>query len=105
MLTNNGSDLKTLAAQDVRSVSTGRQLMFSSDARANFGANYGSGQVNAVVNSMTGTKIVLFAGGSPARIVLDGAQVAASAFSFDHAARTIAIELPPGQHTISIDLR
>ncbi len=104
-VTNNGSNLQRLAAQNARSVTHGKGLMFSAETPASIAANYGADQIGAVINSKTATRIVLFVGTKPISVFLDGKILGASSFSFSPDDGTVSLCIPAGQHEIRMVLK
>ena len=104
-LTNRGSELRMLSAQNARVVTRGTRRMFSAEDPVSIAVNYATDQLDAVVNSETETRILLFVGAKPVRMLLDGNAISASAFRFDASAGTIAIHIPAGRHEILVDLK
>jgi len=104
-VTNNGVNLKTLAAQNARSVTDGKRLMFSAETPVSIAANYGPDRIDAVLNSNAGKKIVLFVGERPVRVLMDGNEIPARSIVFDAAANTIALNIPAGRREIRIVLK
>ena len=51
------------------------------------------------------TKVTLFVGKNPVRVLLDGKELSANAFSFNRTDGTISLELPGGQHDLKIMFR
>lgn len=102
-LTNHGFSFSTFAAENARLVTNGKQLMFSAETVASIAAKYDRDEINAVVNSKTGTKVVLFVGSKPARVAVDG--IATSDSRFNPADRTVSLSLSKGQHEVRISLR
>ena len=104
-VTNNGAKLKTLAAQNARTVTKGGQLMFSAETPAGVAAAYSNEQIDAVVSSTSKTGIVLFVGSRPTEVQLGGDKLTANAFSFDPRAGTITLSVPAGQPQLRISLK
>jgi hypothetical protein len=67
--------------------------------------NFSANETTAVCNAETMTKIALFVGGNPVRVLLDGKELSADAFSFSRAGGTLALAMPAGQHDLKITLR
>ena len=105
MLTNNASDLKTLAAQNARSVMIGTRVMFSVETPSSVAVSYSTDHVVATVNSRTATKIVLFVGARPAAVALEGKEIGAAAFSYNQAGNSISLSVPAGEREIRVRLK
>lgn len=103
--TNNGFNLRMLAAQNARSVTHGKRLMFSAGAAASIAANYDADQIDGVINSKTTTRIVLFVGTKPIRVFLDDKNVDTASFSFSPDDGTVSMNIPAGQHGIRMVLK
>ena len=104
-VTNQGSELRMLAAQNAQTVTHLSRTMFSSEKPVSIAISYRAGGLHAVVNSEAGTKLLLFVGTRPSGLLLDGAPPASKGFSFDGSSRTITINVPAGQHEIRMDLK
>lgn len=104
-VTNDGSRLRMFAAQNARSVTNGKQIMFSAETPLSLAAQYGAHQIDAVLISKTGTKIVLFIGNKPLSVLLNGNEIAARTFNFDTADGTIALNIPAGRTEIRMVLK
>ena len=104
-VTNRGSEVQMLAAQNARTVTHATRTLFSSEKPVNVAINYRPDRVDAAVNAKTGTRIVLYVGARPVRVLLDGNPIAARTFSLDPSAGTITINVPAGQHEIRMDLK
>lgn len=104
-VTNRGSELKMLAAQNARIVTHATRRMFSAEEPASIAVDYATERLDAVVNSKTETRILLFVGAKPVRMTLDGDAITANAFRFDASAGTITMNIPAGRHEIRMDLK
>ena len=104
MVTNTADKLKTFAVQNARSLRRGSQVLFLSDFTASAAVNYDSNEIEAVCNADRAAKIVLFSGKNPARVLLDGKELAANVFSFNRADGTISLNIPAGRREIKIVL-
>jgi len=104
-VTHKGTDLQMLAAQNARSVTNGKRLMFSAETPASIAVNYSSDYIDAVSTSKTGTKIMLFAGTKPIRILLDNKVEDVGSSRFSAADGTLTFNIPAGRHEIRIVLK
>lgn len=104
-VTNSASNLKMFAAQKARSLIRGKQVLFKSEIPASAAVNYDAKQTEAVFNVDAATKISLFIGENPSRVLLDGKELSAKAFSFNRADGTLSITVPSGQHQLVITKR
>ena len=104
-VTKEGAAVRMLAAENARSLMKDGRTMFSAEMPTSIAAQYRPHQIEAALNSKNGTKIVLFIGEKPVRILLDGKEIAARAFSFDNAASTLALNIPAGRHEIRMLLK
>jgi hypothetical protein len=105
IVTNNGFNLRMIAAHSARSLTNGKRLMFSAETPASFAANYSADRLDAVINSKTATRIVLYVGTKPVRVSLDDKVVDADSFKFSAAAVTVTFNIPAGQHNIRMALK
>ena len=99
------NNLKMFAAQSARALRRGDQILFASEQPASVAVNFSANETTAVCNAETMTKIALFVGGNPVRVLLDGKELSADAFSFSRAGGTLALAMPAGQHDLKITLR
>ncbi|MGI8467349.1 MAG: heparinase II/III domain-containing protein [Pyrinomonadaceae bacterium] len=103
-VTTSGDSLKMFAVQNGRVLRRGSQILFSSDSPTSAAVNYDANQIEAICNTDAAAKIVLFSGKNPVRVLLDGRELGANAFSFNRANGTISIDVPAGRHEIKIIL-
>ncbi|MDQ3750570.1 MAG: heparinase II/III family protein, partial [Acidobacteriota bacterium] len=104
-VTESANNLKMFAVQNARVLRRGSQILFSSEQPASVAVNFNAGEIEAVCNAETATKINLFVGENPVRVLLDGKELSANAFSFNRAAGTISLTVPAGQHQLLITKR
>lgn len=104
-VTQKGSDIQMLAAHDARSVTKGKRVMFSADTPTSIAVNYGSDQIDTVSNSDAATKLVLFVGTKPTRILLDGNALHPGTYRFSTADGTLSLNIPAGRHEIRTVLK
>jgi hypothetical protein len=104
-VTKEGAAVRMLAAENARSLMKDGRTMFSAETPTSIAAQYGPHQIEAQLNSKNGAKIVLFVDDKPIRILLDGKEIGARAFSFDNVAGTIALNIPAGRHEIRMVLK
>lgn len=103
MIVTTGADnLKMFAVQNARSLRRGSQILFSSESPTNVAVKFNAGEIKAVCNAETATKITLFVGKNPVRILLDGENLSANAVSFNRADGTISLTVPARQHQLII---
>ncbi len=100
-----GNILKVFAAHEARSLRRGDQLLFASESPASIAVNINGNELDAVCNTERSTKITLFIGKTPTRVLLAGKELAASAFSFNRTEGTISLRIPSGQHNLKIAIR
>jgi hypothetical protein len=104
-VTESARNLKMFAVQNARWLQRGSQILFSSEQPASVAVNFNSGEIDAVCNAETATKIALFIGRKPIRVLLDGRELKAYEFKFNLADSTISLISPAGQHDLLITFR
>jgi len=104
-ITESAHELKLFAVQGARSLRRGNKVLFSSDAPTSEAANFNTNEIEVASNADTPTKVTLFIGKNPIRVLLDGKELSAKAFSFSRTAGTISLELPGGEHDLKIMFR
>jgi hypothetical protein len=104
-ITQSGNNLKMFAVHNARSMRRGSQILFSSESQASVAASFNTNEIDVACNAETATKITLFVGKSPVRVLLDGKDLTANAFSFDRTGGTIALDIPKSQHDLKIMFR
>ena len=62
-------------------------------------------EVEVVGNAQAATRIRLYVGKSPVRVLLDDKDVSATAFSFNRSEGTMSFVIPSGQHNLTIMFR
>jgi hypothetical protein len=72
---------------------------------SNVAVNFNINEIETVCNANAATKISLFVGKNPTRVLLDGKSLSASAFSFNGADKTITLNIPAGQHDLKVMFR
>jgi hypothetical protein len=101
-ITESANELKLFAVQGARSLRRGNQVLFSSDSPASVAANFNANEIEVASTADAPTKVTLFVGKNPIRVLLDGKELSANAFSFNRTASTISLELPGGEHDLKI---
>jgi hypothetical protein len=105
-VTESAQNLKMFAVQNGRDLRRGKQLLFSSQSPASVALNFNENEIEVVYNAETASKITLFIGKKPARILLDDRGISANAVSFNSADGTISLNIPgSGQHVLKIIFR
>lgn len=104
-ITENGSALELIAVQRARVLSRGERVLFSSESPVNLCARFDESEAEASINTRTTARVTLFLGKSPSAVLLDGANLDASQFSFNSSQGTISLNVPGGQHQLKIRLR
>jgi hypothetical protein len=104
-VTRTGKVVKMFALQDGRRLDQGGRTLFSADLPISASVRYGSEIVEAVCNGTAATKIKLFSAGEPIRISLDDKELPKSAFGFDAIGAVISLNIPPGRHTVLIQIK
>ena len=100
-VTQSGGRLKLFAVQNSHSFGRTASDIYASDKPASIAANYTRDSVEAACYAITPTKIQLFVGFSPARVLLDGRD---APMNFNRAASSISLTVPAGQHQLKIEL-
>jgi hypothetical protein len=103
--TLSGNDLRMFAVHDARTLNRANQFLFASEIPINVAADYTAGGIEVACNSQAASKITLFIGRNLARVLLDGEELKANAFSFNPADRTISLIVPGGQRNLKIIFR
>jgi hypothetical protein len=101
-MTNSANDLRMFAVQNARFLRRGGQVLYSSELPANIAVNFNVNEIEAVYNANAATKASLFVGKNPVRVLLDGKNLSAEAFSFNRADNTISLNILAGQHDLKI---
>jgi len=101
-VTQIGERLKLFALQKSRSFTRAAREMYQSDNPASIAANYTEHAIEAACYAMTPTRIQLFVGFNPARVLLDGQDVAVN---YNRVGESIALTVPAGQHQLKIEPR
>ncbi|HKO99118.1 MAG TPA: heparinase II/III family protein [Pyrinomonadaceae bacterium] len=104
-VTLSANTLKMFAVQNGRSLRRGDQTLFSSASPASIALNFSAAEVDVVCNLPSAARISLYVGKKPVRILLDGKEISANAFSFNSTDGTISLEMPGGQHELKIMFR
>ena len=101
-VTQNKGQTKLFAAQNARSFAQSGRVMFSSENPASVAASYGTENIDIACYAIAPTKIQVFVGANPARVMFDGRETNAD---FNRADGTISINIPAGQHDLKISRR
>ena len=101
-VTESANNLKMFAVQIARVLRRGKQILFSSESPMSVAANFNANEITAVCSADAATKITLFVGKKPVRVLLDGKELSANAFNFNRADGTISLNVPAEQHEIQI---
>jgi hypothetical protein len=104
-ITQSANTLKIFAVENARSLRRGNQVVFSSALPTSIAVNYKADEVEVSCNAATATKVSLFVGKRPVRVLLDGKDLSANGFSFNRKDGTISLDIPRGQHDLKIMLR
>ncbi|MGH9960945.1 MAG: hypothetical protein ACREBC_28145, partial [Pyrinomonadaceae bacterium] len=99
------NDLKVFAVHNARSLRRGNQILFSSESPRSVAVNFKANEIDMACTAETAAKITLFVGKEPGRVLLDGKNLSASAFSFNRTDKTISLDIPSGQHDLKIVFR
>lgn len=101
-VTESAGNLKMFAVESGRVLRRGKQILFSSESPASVAADFNANEMTAVCNAETASKITLFIGKTPVRVLLDEKEVSANAFSFNRAEGMISLDIPGRQHVLKI---
>ncbi|HUE82644.1 MAG TPA: heparinase II/III family protein [Pyrinomonadaceae bacterium] len=104
-ITESANTLKVFAVQDARLLRRGKQILFSSESPTSIAVNINANEIEAACSAETGTTFTLFVGKIPVRVLLDGKELSANAFSFNRTDGTISLGIPSGQHDLKISFR
>jgi hypothetical protein len=104
-ITQSANDLKLFAVQGARSLRRGNQVLFSSESPTSVAVSFNANEVEVACNAETAARVTLFVGKAPIRVLLDGKDLSANAFSFNRTAGTISLDIPSGQHDLKILFR
>lgn len=101
-VTQSGARLKLFAVEQARSFARVERSVFTSDNAASVAVNYNANAIEAACSVAAQTKLQLFTGAKPLRVLLDGHE---APVNFDQAGATISLTVPAGQHQLKIELR
>lgn len=101
-VTQNKGQMKLFAAQNARSFAQSGRFLFLSENPASVAASYNTNNIDVACYAAVPTKMQIFVGSNPVRILIDGRETNAS---FNRADGTISIDVPAGQHNLKILLR
>jgi hypothetical protein len=104
-LTQSENNLEMFAVQNARSMRRGNQILFSSESPTNVAVNFNDNEMEVALNAEKAARITLFVGKAPFRVLLDGKDVSAKAFSFNRSDSTMSLNIPSGQHDLKILFR
>ena len=104
-MTHNADTLEVFAVQSARLLRRGNQTLFSTESPISLAARFGTNEVEVVGNAQAATRIRLYVGKSPVRVLLDDKDVSATAFSFNRSEGTMSFVIPSGQHNLTIMFR
>jgi hypothetical protein len=101
-VTLRGSGLKLLAAQNARSFTRGGRVWFASEHAVGIAAHYNAKTIDAACDLTAATKILLFVGANPSRVLLDGRE---AGVEYNRANETISLPVPAGSHRLQVILQ
>ena len=104
-ITQSANNLEIFALHNAHSLRRGNQILFSSRSPTSVAANFNANEIEVACNAETATRITLFVGTNPVRVLLDGKDLSAKAFSFNRTDGTISLDIPSSQHTLKIMFR
>ena len=94
--------LRMFAVHNARSLKRDGRALFASDNVASIAANYNANAVEVACHAASQSKIQLFVGAKPMRVLLDGREVSAR---YDRDGATISLTVPAGQRQLKIALK
>ncbi len=101
-VTQNKGQMKLFAVQNARSFTESGRFLFSSENPASVATSYNANNIDVALYAATTTKMQIFVGANPVRVMIDGREVNAN---FNRADGTISINVPAGQHDLKIAVR
>ncbi len=101
-ITQNKGQIKLFAARNARSFAQSGRVMFSSENPASVAASYSANNIDVACYAAAATKMQIFVGTNPVRLLLDGGEENAN---FNRTDGTISMSIPAGQHDLKIVLR
>ena len=104
-ITQSANELKLFAVQGARSLRRGNQVLFSSESPTSVAVSFNANESDVACNAETAARVTLFVGKAPIRVLLDGKDLSANAFSFNRTAGTISLALAGGEHDLKIMFR
>jgi len=104
-ITLGANNLKMFAVQNARALRRGNRILFSSDSPASVAAKFSATESEVACNAERVTRILLYLGKSPIRVLLDGKELGAAAFGFKSTDGTVSLDLPRGQHNLKFVFR
>ncbi len=102
VITESADNLELFAIQNSRFLRRRNQNLFSSDSPTNVAVNFNSRGIEAVCSAHKKTKINLFTGRNPARVLFNGRELKPGEFNFDNTDNTLLLAIPAGQHNLKI---
>ncbi|MDQ3173956.1 MAG: heparinase II/III-family protein, partial [Acidobacteriota bacterium] len=104
-VTEAGEQLVMLSAHNARTVSRSGRQLFRSDKPASFAAHFDVEKVQANVSATGATQIRLFTGVPPAKVQIDGRDLAQASTNYISSEGMISLLVPAGQHELVFALR
>jgi hypothetical protein len=101
-ITQQGDVLKMLAAQNAHAFEQGGKTLFASDLPISLAIDFRTGAIELVASATAPTKLRLFMGAPLAGAQLDGRELAANSMHYSAKDGMITVELPAGQHRLSL---
>ncbi|MBA3631877.1 MAG: heparinase II/III family protein [Acidobacteria bacterium] len=101
-VTQDKGGMKLFAVQNARSFAQTGRVLFASETPASAAISYNANSIDVASYAATATKMQIFVGTNPLRVMIDGRPVKANFRSGDG---TISVNLPAGQHDLKIVLK
>jgi len=101
-LTQDKAGMKLFAVQNARSFAQTGRVLFASETPASAAISYNANSIDVASYALNATKMQIFIGANPLRVMIDGRQVKAN---FKGGDGTISVNLPAGQHDLKIVLK
>jgi hypothetical protein len=101
-VTQNKGQLKIFAVQNARSFKQAGRFIFSSENPASVAVNYNDNHIDVALYAATATKMQIFVGANPVKLMIDGREANPA---FSRIDGTISIKVPAGEHDLKIALR
>jgi hypothetical protein len=104
-ITQRANKLEVFALQSARLLRRGNQILFSSESPTSVAIHLNDDEMEMACNTERATKITLFTGKLPMRVLLDGKELSGNTFRFNRLDGTISLDIPGRQHDLKIMFR